>query len=85
MTSDRNITSGELVKSSLWYTVGNFIQKGIMIEVMKTATMMVTWIMMIINAMMIIIVAIRVTAYVTLMITLTFNYLQPIKPKSNGI
>ncbi len=56
-----------------------------MIKVMKTATMMVTWIMMIINAMMIIIVATRVTAYVTLMITLTFNYLQPIKPKSNGI
>ena len=57
-----------------------------MIEVMKTATtMMATWIMMIINAMMIIIVATRVTAYVTLMIILTFNYLQPIKPKSNGI
>ena len=30
MTSDRNITSGELVKSSLWYTVGNYIKKGIM-------------------------------------------------------
>ena len=50
-----------------------------MIEVMKTATMMITWIMMTINAMMIIFVATPVTAYVTMMITLIFNYLQTYK------
>ena len=27
--AERNITPGEVVKSSLWYTVGNFLQKGL--------------------------------------------------------
>jgi hypothetical protein len=40
---------------------------------------------MTINVMMIIIVATLVTAIATQMIILTFNYLQPIKPMSNGI
>ena len=57
----------------------------VMTEDMKMAMMMVTWNTMTINVMMIIIVATLVTAIATQMIILTFNYLQPIKPMSNGI
>ena len=45
-----------------------------MIEVMRMAIVMVTWIMMTINAMMIMIVVTDVTATVTLTISLIFDY-----------
>ena len=56
-----------------------------MTKVIMMAMIMAKWNTTTINVMMIIIVATLVTAIATQMIILTFNYLQPIKPMSNGI